>query len=246
MVSVSPISGGGVYAPATRASTQSVATQAEASVASVPSSVRGEDVRLQGEAARLAAEARLAGGSANAQVSYGIGPDGQMYISSITVTKTVPKESGGVPQSVSQGVDVPQVAAGGDAADTGELTSGERQRLAELQAADVSVRNHEMLHFRTAGGVASGTPEYSLVQGPDGQYYAVAGAVHVHTGSTTDPEQAARNAATLARAALAPGDASAADLQAAKGATADAAASYGKALAAQSGRSAVPTVDFSA
>lgn len=189
-------------------------------------------MRLRTEAARLQAQAELAGGSATTKVSYAIGPDGKSYVASITVNKSVPQTQTGDVQGAQ---DVPL-----------ELNAAEQRRVAELQAADIAVRNHEAMHFRAAGEVASGTPEYSYIQGPDGQFYAVAGAVHVHTGSTSDPEKAARNAATMARAALAPGDASAADLQAAKSATGNAVASYAKASAAPSGRSAVPVVDFSA
>ena len=83
---------------------------------------------------------------------------------------------------------------------------------------DLQVRLHESLHHDAAGGNASGSPEFQTVTGPDGNIYAVGGHVNVQTTATSDPNKAARDAATLAHAATAPGDASAQDLSVARNA----------------------------
>jgi hypothetical protein len=95
------------------------------------------------------------------------------------------------------------------------LSAKEQQVVRELQASDVSVRRHEAQHFRAAGGVASGTANFSLVQGPDGKFYAVQGSVDISTTSTNDPQKAAQQAISFQNAATAPGDASAQDFAAA-------------------------------
>lgn len=97
---------------------------------------------------------------------------------------------------------------------------------AELQIADRAVRSQETLHFRAAGGLASGTPVYGMQAGPDGALYATSGHVNIQTPSTTDPRKAARNAATLGIAATAPGDASAQDIGVARNAFSRAAGLY--------------------
>ncbi|MBM3617428.1 MAG: hypothetical protein FJX23_02665 [Alphaproteobacteria bacterium] len=185
--------------------------------------IRVADAQLKQEAQRLKAEAQAAGGNASLTFTYATAPDGTIYVSSVKISRTVPDEQANALAEQGRQSGIVQQEA--------ELSASEQARVAELQAADIAVRNHEMLHYRTAGGIASGTPDYSYVQGPDGQYYAVAGAVHVHTTATSDPEKSARDAATMARAALAPGDASAADLSAARSAMFEAAGAYGKVMA---------------
>jgi len=104
----------------------------------------------------------------------------------------------------------------------------ESSALSKLRKADAGVRNHEAQHYRAAGGLVTGLPEYDYVEGPDGQSYAVGGSVDVKTTSTSDPEKARRDSNSYYNAAVAPGDASSADLGAARGALSRAAEAYGK------------------
>lgn len=220
MVSISANTG--LYTPAGKTATS-------APVAA-PQDLRAAENKMKADAQKLVAQAEAEGGSATLNYTYTTGPDGKPYIASIQVTKTT-KET--IEPSVSREERLAQ------------LSAAEEAQIAELRAADVAVRNHEALHYRSAGGVAVGTPEYGFVQGPDGKYYAVEGAVHTHTTATTDPEKAARDAATLARSALAPGDASAADLAAARSATSKAAQTYGQAMAGNR-KTAIPAFNFEA
>lgn len=185
--------------------------------------IRVADAQLKQEAQRLKAQAQAEGGSASLTYTYATAADGTIYVSSVKISRTVPDEAANAlaEQGRQSGI-VQQEAA---------LSASEQARVAQLQTADTQVRNHELLHYRAAGGIASGTPQYSYVQGPDGKYYAVEGAVHVQTSATADPVKATRDAATMARAALAPGDASSADIAAARSAMSQAADAYGRALA---------------
>lgn len=114
-----------------------------------------------------------------------------------------------------------------------QLTPEEKEVVRALQAEDLKVRIHEAQHLRLAGGLAVGTPDYQYAQGPDGKFYAVGGAVNVQTGQSSDPDKAARDAASFARAALGPGDASSQDLFVARRQIAEAAAKYKEAAAPQ-------------
>lgn len=214
--------------------------------------MRSSDAELRAEAARIQSRAQQDGQTATTQLSYGRGPDGRSYVTSITITRTETvtinesfgQEEGNnnasapLAQALSDIAPVrmpftPSDMAEGFAAQMQEQAQELAEALAtgELQNADIGVRTHEGLHFRTAGGLATGLPTLEYMQGPDGQYYAVAGEVRVQTGGTIDSEKASRDAATYARAATAPGDASAQDMSAARGAYALAADTYGKALA---------------
>lgn len=203
--------------------------------------VRAADAQLRAEAQRIQAQAFADGQTVTTQLTYSQGPDGRSYVSSITITRSgrEPVEpSGNGAQDMRDIAPVrmpftPSDMAEGFAVRMEDAANALAQSLAtaELQSTDVNVRNHEGLHFRTAGGLATGLPQLEYVQGPDGQYYAVAGEVRVQTGATADPEKASRDAATFARAATAPGDMSAQDMLAARNAYAAATDTYGKALA---------------
>gem|GEM_PF-2241809 len=108
--------------------------------------------------------------------------------------------------------------------------SAKQQFLMKLQATDVGVRSHEAQHFFVGAGLTQGTPEYDYVQGPDGEFYAVGGQVNLSTTGSSDPEVAAREADSLARAATAPADTSAQDISVARSMGSDAAALYSRAL----------------
>ena len=97
-----------------------------------------------------------------------------------------------------------------------EQSAAETLALRELQQADATVRSHEGLHFRAAGGVASGIPQYQYTVGPDGRLYATGGNVEVRSTPTADRDKALEQAANISRAATAPGDASVQDLVAAR------------------------------
>lgn len=185
-------------------------------------------------------------GAVITDLSYTIGPDGQMYATSATVTTT--KRTNGPKTSL--GVDDPrygntpqrnnpqqnpandnQLAPRGQSFgdilppkinispfDLARLQEDNSDILNKLQVADAGVRAHERQHFAAAGGLVSGTPEYDFTQGPDGKLYATAGEVRISTTPTSDPAKAVRDSNTYAAAATAPGDASSADLSVARGA----------------------------
>lgn len=147
---------------------------------------------------------------------YSVGPNGELVASQATVTgqneTTAPlARPAAAPTSFAE-IQGPQIGISPqDEVDAFGLTADEREQIRELQSRDIEVRNHEAQHLRAAGGLAVGTPNYSYEVGPDGRYYAVGGHVNVATSATTDPEQQAREAQTLAIAASAPADASAQD-----------------------------------
>jgi len=84
--------------------------------------------------------------------------------------------------------------------------------VAKLAAADRRVRSHEQAHLAVAGPYATGGPSYSLVRGPDGIEYAVAGDVSLDTSPVPgDPEATIQKARTIEAAANAPVDPSTQD-----------------------------------
>ena len=169
------------------------------------------------------------GGSATATVQYryGTAPDGSIRIVGATVSRSEtidvktgkPVERPLTSSSENQVTGEPQAPklalSPSDEADVFGLTPEEREVVRKLQAEDLNVRIHEAQHFRNAGGITVGNPDYSYTQGPDGQFYATAGSVNVQTSSNASPEQAEQQNATLQRAATAPADASAQDFFAA-------------------------------
>lgn len=215
--------------------------------------LRSADASLRAEGNRLDAEA---GGSAVVQYAYSRGEDGKSYVSGVTVSRTqrtTPSNDREIPfQPLSKQdqsfaalnrsavtvtlsplaqelLDRADAAAKPDSLVTAQSTA-DALALRELQNADSTVRNHEGLHFRAAGGVAQGLPSYEYLEGPDGKLYAVAGEVQVKTSTTTDPEKAARDAASLAASATAPADASTQDLFAAREAYGNVADLFGTAI----------------
>lgn len=225
----------------------------DASVYEQVQDMRRADAQLRSDAQRMQAQANADGQSVGTQVTYQRGPDGQNYVSSITITRsetiTITQEQGEddknrtsqplqqnmsdlerprlplTPSGLVEGFAQRNTQIGDDIA--------EASALAELQRVDSDVRVHEGLHFRAAGGVAVGVADLEYIQGPDGQYYAVAGGVDVKTATTSNPEQAAREAQSFAAAASAPSDASSQDMAAARGAFSIAAETYSRALDAR-------------
>lgn len=196
------------------------------------SQMRGKDAEVRAMVQQAMAQAG-ADGVVNTDITYAIGPDGQVYAVGGTVTTSErshrdgssPYEGPLHSQSFSD-IQGPKVDMSplelADLQAEQEPQSNEAQVLAKLQAADAGVRSHEAQHFRAGGGLVNGVPEYDYAVGPDGQLYAVGGHVNVSTTPTADPDKAARDSMTFANAATAPGDASAQDMSVARSA-------YGKA-----------------
>ncbi len=211
---------------------------------------RAQDAAIRGEAAKKAAAAG-AGASVVTNLKYSVGPDGQLYATGGTVSTSRKVQGNEYTGQVSgytsdaQNDNRQQIASGpqrqarfGDFlppqvaisplqfAQLQEERDNDGLAQARLQQADAAVRGHERQHFFAAGGLVEGLPQYQYAVGPDGQLYAVAGQVQVSTTPTTDPEQASRDAAALARAATAPGDTSAQDINVAQSASSSAASLY--------------------
>lgn len=101
-----------------------------------------------------------------------------------------------------------------------ELTSEEKAKVEELKARDAAVRTHEQAHVMAGGRYIIRRAQFNHVIGPDGKLYAVGGEVQIDTSEVPDdPEATIQKAQAVRRAALAPGDPSAADLQVAAKAT---------------------------
>ncbi len=171
------------------------------------------------------AVAAAGGADVAVQYQYGVDASGNLQVASATVTTTERVNAGAAAQT--QGDVANRAAAPSPApallvltpseeADVFSVNAEEQAIIRELVATDASVRRHEAQHFRAAGGLAVGTPEFDYTVGPDGKYYAVGGQVNVQTSSGADPEQANREAISFVNAATAPGDASAQDFAAAR------------------------------
>lgn len=97
-------------------------------------------------------------------------------------------------------------------AENKELSSQEKQEIRKLEQRDRQVRAHEMAH-QAAGGQYAGSASYSYQKGPDNKRYAVAGSVDIETSPAKTPEETVKKADQIKRAATAPAQPSAADLQ---------------------------------
>jgi hypothetical protein len=79
---------------------------------------------------------------------------------------------------------------------------------------DTRVKSHEQAHLAAAGPYAKSAAQYRSIRGPNGETYAVAGSVRIDLSPVPgDPEATLRKAEAIIRAALSPGDPSAADLR---------------------------------
>lgn len=98
--------------------------------------------------------------------------------------------------------------------DSVQLSPEAEQQLKELKQRDAEVRAHERAHMAAAGQHAVGGAQYTYQAGPDGRRYAIGGHVNIDTSSVPDdPEASEEKAQQVRRAALAPGDPSAQDMQ---------------------------------
>lgn len=86
-----------------------------------------------------------------------------------------------------------------------ELSEDEKRLVKDLQARDSQVKAHEAAHQAASGGMA-GAASYTYQIGPDGKMYAIGGEVPISTPSSSSPEEAIKNARTVAAAAMAAGD----------------------------------------
>ena len=87
----------------------------------------------------------------------------------------------------------------------------EQVEIRQLAARDREVRAHEQAHA-AVGGIYAGNPNYQFTKGPNGVRYAHSGHVNIDVGKVPgDPAATLRKMRTVARAALAPAEPSAAD-----------------------------------
>jgi len=85
------------------------------------------------------------------------------------------------------------------------LSPKEKEVVEKLRKRDREVRAHEQAHKMAGGQYTVGAPSYEYKTGPDGQRYAVAGAVKIDTSPVKgDPEATMKKAQIVRRAALAP------------------------------------------
>lgn len=96
---------------------------------------------------------------------------------------------------------------------TRSLDAQQQETLRKLQARDKAVRAHEAAHLGAAGGLARGGASFTYEIGPDGRAYAVGGEVGIDTSAGNSPEDTIAKAERIRRAALAPADPSAQDIQ---------------------------------
>jgi hypothetical protein len=205
------------------------------------------------------AQAAQHGAAANTSISYDydIGPDGQLYVSSATVSSSTRsrerageltalrgQDSGGAADALQVFLQLREAKPGDFAPVKAQLSpsdeatvfgseeflneiaqSDEAARRDRLQLADFSVRAQERQHYNAAAGLGS-APVYDYEVGPDGELYAVAGSVSILQGPAGSEEEAARDAATVGRAALAATDVSAQDIATARDAQSRAAHLY--------------------
>ncbi|MGB0662247.1 MAG: putative metalloprotease CJM1_0395 family protein [Pontibacterium sp.] len=95
----------------------------------------------------------------------------------------------------------------------GQLTDQEQQLVEELAARDLEVRQHEQAHANV-GGQYTGAPQLEYTRGPDGRMYATSGEVSVDTSTIAgDPQATIDKMEVIIRAAMAPAEPSAQDLQ---------------------------------
>ncbi|MFK8066820.1 MAG: putative metalloprotease CJM1_0395 family protein [Gammaproteobacteria bacterium] len=93
------------------------------------------------------------------------------------------------------------------------LDEKEKQQVQKLKERDREVRSHEQAHKSAAGGLA-GAITYQYKTGPDGKQYVTEGEVEIDTAPVRDdPEATVRKAKQIQKAATAPAEPSAQDMQ---------------------------------
>ncbi|MCP3867832.1 MAG: hypothetical protein GY703_07005 [Gammaproteobacteria bacterium] len=101
------------------------------------------------------------------------------------------------------------------------MDANQIKQLQDLKSRDKEVRSHEAAHKSAAGALTTGGPSFQFVSGPDGKRYAVGGEVRIDTSPVPgDPHATIAKARQIWRAATAPAQPSATDIQVASQATA--------------------------
>jgi hypothetical protein len=95
------------------------------------------------------------------------------------------------------------------------LSDEDEAIIRQLESRDREVRQHETNHIAMLGPYARGGPSYVFQVGPDDKSYAVGGSVTASVGREKSDAATAAKATRVRAAALAGGDPSAADAQAA-------------------------------
>jgi len=96
------------------------------------------------------------------------------------------------------------------------MSRSEMEMIRELQTRESEVRAHEQAHIAAGGRFVQGGASFTYRMGPDGRMYAVGGEVSIDTQPVPgDPQATLEKAQQIRRAALAPSEPSAQDLQAA-------------------------------
>lgn len=93
-----------------------------------------------------------------------------------------------------------------------KLSPEAKKHIAELKAVEREVIAHEQAHQSVGGNLAGGI-SYKYQKGPDGQQYAVGGEVPIQMPEGKTPEETINIMEQVRRAALAPAQPSAQDLQ---------------------------------
>ena len=101
--------------------------------------------------------------------------------------------------------------------DPKELSQDEKRLVKDLSSRDSEVKTHEAAHQAAGGGMA-GAASYTYQQGPDGKMYAIGGEVSISTPVSSSPQEALKNARTVAASALAAGSPSPQDFSVASSA----------------------------
>lgn len=96
-------------------------------------------------------------------------------------------------------------AAAASAAESSVVTTDDLRELRDLQRSDRQVRVQENLQRQLAAEFVRGAPVYEFEEGPDGRRYAVGADsdFQLPNQASSDPRQAARDAASARQAALA-------------------------------------------
>ena len=139
---------------------------------------------------------------------YQTGPDGKKYAIGTGAHAVRPEKD-----SVTKGEG--HAGAFTRGTDGNALDREDAALLQKLKARDAKVRNHEAAHVMAAGGQAHGLPIYAYQMGPDGKRYAIGGSVNISILRTGDAAHDARQAQNAYRAAMATGEPSPRDMQAA-------------------------------
>jgi hypothetical protein len=166
-----------------------------------------------------ALESAAAGGSVRTTYTYATGPDGRRYIVGAEVSIVGDEDvmnavPGGTRTGRSVGTKLSTRTpeeSGARGVHSGDENESVKNAIQELEEIEGEVIAHEAAH-KAAAGRFGGPVSYTYTTGPDGKRYITGGEVPINTPSTSDPEEALRNATQVMKAAMAPGDPSGQDI----------------------------------